>query len=197
MKEARARGRSRASIRQPRTSAKSRRQTSTVGEIRMLVVIDASEASKRVLQYIGRILAGRQRVEIRLAYIASNLPPALLETGGAERAVGEEQIEAAMRSGQRRWMATTDRRANRILLAASDTLRRARVPASQIHTCVSSPLDARTVTEEVLLLARDFGCGTIVVGHRAHTWFRRFVGGSDLAHQLVRSARGFAVWVID
>ncbi len=163
----------------------------------MLVVIDASEASKRVLQYMGRILAGRQAVEIHLAYIASRLPPALLETGGAERPAREEQIEAVMRSGQRRWVAAADKKAERILLAASDTLRRARVPASQIHTCVSSPLDARTAADEVLLLARDFQCRTIVVGHRAHTWFRGLVGGSDLAEQLVRSANRFAVWVID
>jgi nucleotide-binding universal stress UspA family protein len=163
----------------------------------MLVVIDASEASKRVLQYIGRVLAGRKAVEIHLAYIAPGLPPALLETGGAEQPEREEQIEARMRSGQRRWVAATDKKAARILLAARDTLRRARVPASQIHTAVSSPLDMRTLADEVLLLARDFQCGTIVVGHRAHTWLRGLVGGSHLAHQLVRKAKGFAVWVID
>jgi nucleotide-binding universal stress UspA family protein len=50
--------------------------------------------------------------------------------------------------------------------------------------------------DEVLLLARDHACGTVVVGHRAHSWFRG-LGGGHLAEQLVRSANGLAVWVID
>ncbi len=48
----------------------------------------------------------------------------------------------------------------------------------------------------VLLMARNEGCRTVVVGHRAHTWFHG-LGGGHLAEQLVRSAMGFAVWVID
>ena len=50
--------------------------------------------------------------------------------------------------------------------------------------------------DEVLLLARDEACQTVVVGHRAHTWFRG-LGGGHLAEQLVRTAKGLAVWVID
>ena len=38
--------------------------------------------------------------------------------------------------------------------------------AQRIVTCVSSPLDARTEADEILLLARDEGCGTVVVGHQ-------------------------------
>jgi nucleotide-binding universal stress UspA family protein len=48
----------------------------------------------------------------------------------------------------------------------------------------------------VLLLARERQCRTVVVGHSAHSWFRGLRGG-HLAEQLVRSAKGFAVWVID
>jgi nucleotide-binding universal stress UspA family protein len=69
------------------------------------------------------------------------------------------------------------------------------VAAPRIFAYVFSPLDARRAADEVLVLARDHRCGTVVVGHRAHSWLRG-LGGGDLADQLVRRAKGYAVWVI-
>jgi nucleotide-binding universal stress UspA family protein len=120
----------------------------------------------------------------------------LLESGGSETPEREELIESAVRVAQRHWTSGIDKKADRVLRTAATMLQRASVVAASIHTCVSSPLDARTTVDEVLLLARDEACGTVVVGHRAHTWFRG-LGGGHLAEQLVRSAKGFAVWVID
>jgi hypothetical protein len=62
-------------------------------------------------------------------------------------------------------------------------------------TCVSSPLDAREAADEVLLLARDQDCDTVIVGHTPQSWLSA-LGGGDLAEQLVRRAKGYAVWVI-
>jgi nucleotide-binding universal stress UspA family protein len=164
--------------------------------INVLVVVDASEASTRVLNYIARILPHRSRVAVHLAYIAPRVPAEFLESGGSEVAEREEQIEAGLRSAQQEWIAAADTQPDAILRAARTALKRAGVPARRIHSCVSSPLDVRTAADEVLLLAHDEHCGTVVVGHRAHSWFRG-LGGGHLAEQLVRSAKGFAVWVID
>jgi nucleotide-binding universal stress UspA family protein len=164
--------------------------------LKVLVVVDATDASRRALQYVGRVLARRDAVDCHLAYIAPKLPPELLESGGSELSEREEQIESDLRAEQRRWTAVTDRRAELALRAARATLERAGVAASSIHTYTSSPLDAERTVDEVLLLARDGACGTVVVGHRAHSWFRG-LGGGHLAEQLVRSAKGLAVWVID
>jgi nucleotide-binding universal stress UspA family protein len=120
----------------------------------------------------------------------------LLESGGSETPEREELIESAMRVEQRHWTAGIDKKADRVLRTAATMLQRAGVAAASIRACVSSPLDARRTVDEVLLLARDEACRTVVVGHRAHTWFRG-LGGGHLAEQLVRSAKGFAVWVID
>lgn len=168
----------------------------SAGELRLLVVVDGSEASKRVIRYLGSFLARRDRVAVHLTYIASRLPAELLESGGSEIPQREEQIEAELRSAQRRWMSIADAKPEPILRAACATLQRAGVATARIHSCVSSPLDVRTAADEVLMLARDQQCGTVVVGHRAHSWLRGF-GGGHLAEQLVRSAKGFAVWVID
>jgi nucleotide-binding universal stress UspA family protein len=164
--------------------------------MKLLVVVDATEASTRVLRYVGRLAAGRGGLGLHLAYIASHLPPELLEFGGSESPEREERLESNLRRQQRGWMAVADRKARRILRAAQATLQRTGVTAARIHACVSSPLDARKAVDEVLLLARDQQCGTVVVGHRAHSWLRG-LGGGDLADQLVRRAKGYAVWVID
>ena len=165
-------------------------------QVALLVVVDGTEASTRVLEYVGRVLTRRDQVDVHLAYIASRVPAALLESGGSELPEREEQLEADLRSEQRRWIAAVDTTPDRILRAAHAVLQRAGVTAARIHSCVSSPLDIRTVADEVLLLARDRQCRTVVVGHSAHSWFRG-LGGGHLAEQLVRSANGFAVWVID
>jgi nucleotide-binding universal stress UspA family protein len=165
-------------------------------QLRLLVIVDGTEASKRAVRYTGQFAAGCSNVEIHLTHIASALPPALLESGGGEMPEREEQIEGNLRVEQRRFVVRGDRTAERIFRLARAALRRAGVAARRIHTCVSSPLDVRTVVDEVLLLARDERCRTIVVGHRAHTWFRG-LGGGHLAEQLVRKAKGDAVWVID
>jgi len=162
----------------------------------LLVVVDATEASTRVLRYIGTILKQHNRVDVHLAYIASRVPAELLESGGSELPEREEQLEADLRSAQRRWIAVADAKPARVLRAAHAVLQRSGVIAARIHSCVSSPLDIRSVADEVLLLARDCQCRTVVVGHSAHSWFRGF-GRGHLAEQLVRSAKGFAVWVID
>ena len=183
------------SRRRHRPTKASHRRRST-GSLKLLLVVDGTDASRRALQYVGRILAGRDGVECHLAYIASRLPPELLESGGSELPEREEQIESAMRAQQRHWTAGVDKKAERVLRGGRTTLERAGVAAACIDTCVSSPLDARRTVDEVLLLARDEGCQTVVVGHRAHTWFRG-LGGGHLAEQLVRTATGRAVWVID
>jgi len=164
--------------------------------MRLLVVVDGTDASTRVLRYIGPFAIGCRGVEIQLAYLEARLPPALLESGGAELPEREQQIEADLRAEQQEWIKAADRAAGRILRTARTELERAGVDGSRIATCTSSPLDAVSAAENVLLLARDQECHTIVVGHRAHGWVSG-VGGGHLAEQLVRKANGDTVWVVD
>ena len=198
VKAGRAAARAKSSGRRGRVRAtiKKSGRTRGVNGIKLLVVVDATEASKRVLRYVGQFAAGCDGSEFHLAYIASHLPPELLETGGSELPEREERLESNLRRQQRDWMAVADRKAGRILRAAQATLQRTGLAAPRIHACVSSPLDARKAVDEVLVLARDQQCGTVVVGHRAHSWLRG-LGGGDLADQLVRRAKGYSVWVID
>ena len=170
-------------------------RTRSITHLKALVVIDPTEASKRVLCYLGQLATAGDQSEFHLAYIASRVPAELLETGGAETPDREEQLQSNLRRQQRAWMAGTDKTAWRILRAAQSQLHTAGVQKQRIHTCVSSPLDAREAADEVLLLARDQDCDTVIVGHTPQSWLSA-LGGGDLAEQLVRRAKGYAVWVI-
>jgi nucleotide-binding universal stress UspA family protein len=170
-------------------------RTRGAGSIKLLVVVDGTEASHRVLRYVGRLAAASDGLELHLAFISSHPPPGLLESGGSELPEREERLGSKLRGQRRRWMAVADGKDWRVLRAAEATLRRSGVAAPRMSAYISSPLDARTAVDEVLLLAREEGCQTIVVGHRAHSWLR-WLGGGDLADQLVRQAKGCAVWVI-
>jgi nucleotide-binding universal stress UspA family protein len=178
----------------PSTTHKSER-TRSIKQLKALVVVDSTDASKRVLRYLEQLATAGDQPEFHLAYVASRVPAELLETGGAESPDREEQVQSNLRRQQRAWMAGTDKKAWRILRAAQADLLRAGVKESRIHACVSSPLDAREAADEVLLLARDHDCDTVIVGQTPQSWLGALSGGG-IADQLVRRAKGYAVWVI-
>jgi len=165
-------------------------------QLDLFVVIDSSEASLRAVQYLADLFARRPHVHFCLMSLMPKVPAALLETGGAERPQDEAQIEANLRERQEDWMSSAAGPAEDVIGGARATLRRAGARAGAIRACQMSPLDNRTTVDEVLTVAEQQACRTIVVGHLAHSWFSG-IGGGHLAEQLVRAADGRAVWVID
>jgi nucleotide-binding universal stress UspA family protein len=178
-----------------RSRTKKSERPRAINHVKALVVVDATEASRRVLRYLSQLATPGDQSEFHLAYIAARVPAELLETGGAETPDREVQLESNLRRQQRNWMAGTDKKAWRVLRAAQSTLHNAGVHKKRIHACVSSPLDAREAADEVLLLAREQDCDTVIVGHTSRGWLSTLSGG-DLAEQLVRRAKGYAIWVI-
>jgi len=177
-----------------RSTTKASGRARAIRHLKALVVIDSTDASKRVLRYLGQLAAAGGHTEFHLAYIASRVPAELLETGGAENPDREEQLQSDLHRQQQTWMAGTDKKAWRILRIARSSLHNAGVEKQRIHACVSSSLDTREAADEVLLLAQDQDCDTVIVGRTAQSWVRALGGG--LAEQLVRRAKGYAVWVI-
>ena len=66
----------------------------------VLVVVDGSDASNRAVGYAGQILPECDDIEIHLVFIATNLPPALLEFGGSESPEQEERLDAELLRGR-------------------------------------------------------------------------------------------------
>jgi nucleotide-binding universal stress UspA family protein len=165
-------------------------------QLNLLVVIDPSEPSARAVRYLAEFFGGRKDTRYCLTPLTPKLPAKLLETGGAEQPQREKRIEVELREAQERWMADAVDGSVDIVEAATTTLRRAGAPAQAISVCQISPQDNRTLVDELLIVASQAQCRTIVVGHFAHSWFSG-MGGGHLAERLVRDAKGFAVWVID
>jgi nucleotide-binding universal stress UspA family protein len=162
----------------------------------LLVVIDSSEPSSRALRYLADFFATRRDVRFCLTYLTPHLPPALLESGGAEEPEREERIETAMREEQQRWVGAASEASQDVIRRASATLYRAGADVAAVTSCETSPFDNRSPAEELLIVAEQQRCRTIVVGHSAHSWFRSFTGG-HLAEHLVQHAKGITIWVVD
>jgi len=158
----------------------------------VLVVVSETDASHRAVEYIGRILGNSSNVDIHLVFFGTNLPPELLEFGGSETPETEERLDNELHERQRRWIAVADEGPEAVLDGARDLLRRSGVEASRISTCVSSPLDHRTDADEILLLAQDEQCDTVVVGQGPSD-----ERGRKLAQSLMRRADGHAIWIVN
>jgi nucleotide-binding universal stress UspA family protein len=164
--------------------------------LNLLVVIDSSEASARALQYLTEFFARRSDTLFCLTPLMPKLPARLLETGGAEQPHRERRIESRLHEAQERWMAESVESSEHVIGSATTMLHSAGAPAEAIRVCQMSPQDNRTLVDELLIVASQAQCRTIVVGHFAHSWFSE-LGGGHLADRLVRDAKGLAVWVID
>src|SRR5215469_5695930 len=134
---------------------------------RLLAVVDDSEATKRMLAYVTRFLirAGAdERIFVCLGYILPTMPARLLEFGGSENPGAEKRLTETLKKRQGEWTTAAEAIPDRCLAKARSHLQRAGVAASMIDICMTSPLDQRSPVDEVMLLAREQECGTIVLG---------------------------------
>lgn len=179
-----------------RTRSSGRRKKTTNN--RLLLVVDQSSSSKQAVEYVATVLASRRGFQLCLAHFLSQLPPEMLEFGGAEDPEREQQLDRQLKTEQQRWIATARKRAQRSLNWACARLRNAGLPASSLTTQFSDPLRVQnSVSEEILELARINKCRTIVVGRRSLSWLRRLTAGKDLAEQLVQQGSGFTLWIVE
>jgi nucleotide-binding universal stress UspA family protein len=180
--------------RHTRSSGRRKKKTNT----RLLLVVDQSSSSKRAVEYVATVLASRRGFQLCLAHFLSQLPPQMLEFGGAEDPERERQLDRQLKTERQQWITTAAKAAQPSLNWACDKLRKAGLPSSSLTTQFSDPLRAQnSVSEEILELARINKCRTIIVGRRSLSWLRRLTAGKDLAEQLVQQGSGFTLWIVE
>jgi len=139
----------------------------------MVVVVDDSAAAKRALSYVAKLIGGRRGFHIVLMHVSQPLPPDLLKTGPLAQVQATERLDWALR-----------------------ILGKGGISSRGVDFAFSNPTDASDAVNAVLKVARAQRCETIVVAHYAHSWFRE-IFGDHLAEELLRRAKGFALWVVE
>ena len=161
----------------------------------LLVVIDESKASERVLSYVAQIVEGRRGFRVCLAHALPELPASLIEHGGAEDPVEEKKLESELRAEQQRWVAAAKEKARPILDGARDILRHAGLNPSAIEERFSFPAEGRARGDDILELAKESRCDTVVVGSESPS--RPKLHLDDPVEELLRRGKGFTIWVVE
>lgn len=155
---------------------------------KLLIVVDESPATRKALQYVAQMAAGRPHFRICLAHSLLSPPPQLVEFRGAER--------GRLRAYKSRWIAAGEMTEQRALDRANAVLRKGGIDRGAIEAHFCYLVDGTRATQELLGLARARKCDTVVIGRKSLSWLGELIHG-DPAEELVHRGKGFTIWVVE
>jgi nucleotide-binding universal stress UspA family protein len=160
-----------------------------------LVGVDDSAASIRSLSYVADMIGGRKNFHVVLFHVLPSIPPELLEFGGAEDPGTEQKLDKALKKDQAQWIENAKQAAKPIMENAKTILYRVGVSPEMVTTVFSRSIHRPDIVRELIETARNQNCGTIVVGRESYSSFKEMFH-HHVGEELVRQARGLAIWVI-
>ncbi len=133
----------------------------------LLLIVDAPGPFGPVVSYAVNLLDRRRGARACLLCLLPNLPPNLLEFGGAENPRREHQLDNQLKQRQAEWVDAMKRKTQPALQRATTTLRAAGLPTGNLRIRFSEPGAYPTaideLVEDILALARAGRYGTVVV----------------------------------
>ena len=163
---------------------------------KLLVALDQHSISTELCNYLGKIISGKQDLEISLLHMLPPPPPQLREFRGSEDPDVEEQLDREMDAVSQRWTREAENTARPVFDNAISILTRAGVPPNSIRRIVRQLVNYEDLADDILKLAKESACQTIVVGKSSFPWFKETFH-RHLADRLVRKATGVAIWVVE
>jgi hypothetical protein len=160
---------------------------------RVLVAVDQSEVSQRMVAYVADMLGGRPGFHVGLFHL--EVPPHMLEWGGSENPENEDRVSEERAETYQQMEKTA-------VLDAKDRLR----PFQQLLTdrsidvvCLlvefEEPLSGKNIASHILQTAEDRDYGTVVVGrHLFSFWDHLFHRHVD--EELLRTDGDITIWVV-
>jgi nucleotide-binding universal stress UspA family protein len=159
-----------------------------------LIPVDDWASSQKLVSFVAEL--GRscgKSIDVTLFHLLE-LPPRVLEHGGAEDPQEERERDAALALEREEWIAQAKRRAQPVFEKARQVLQEANVSERNIHQMYSTTVHGR-LSQEALEAAGQRGCGTIIVGRHNFSWFEELTR-SHVADKLVKQAEGIAICVV-
>ena len=161
--------------------------------MRILLAVDESETSHRVVRYVGSLLGRIPDVVLTLFHVLKPMPRGLLEHGGSENPAAEAQLSVELRNEQEAWIRKERESECPVLKKVCETLAQSGFDMSHVEVKYGHEDDiARNILEE----ARSGHHDTIVVGRQGTSRIKQIFGGG-VTDQLLRDAKGFAIWVVE
>ena len=161
--------------------------------MRILLAVDESENSDRVVQYVGSLLSRTPDLTLTLFHVLKPMPRGLLEHGGSENPAAEAQLSAQLHSEQEAWIRKESEAECHVLKKACETLKQSGFDMTRVDLKFGHEDDvARNILEE----ARSGHHETIVVGRHGTSRIKQIFGGG-VTDKLLRDAKGFAIWVVE
>jgi nucleotide-binding universal stress UspA family protein len=161
--------------------------------MRILLAVDESENSHRAIEYVGSLLHRTPEVAVTLFHVLKPMPRELLEHGGSENPTAEAQLGERLRNEQDAWIRKEEESESHLLKKACDTLTQFGFDRSQVALKIGHEDD---IAGNILEEARNGKHETIVVGRHGTSRVKRLFGGG-VTDQLLRNAKGFAIWVVE
>jgi nucleotide-binding universal stress UspA family protein len=161
--------------------------------MKILVAVDESANSHRAVQYVGSLLRRTPDVTLTLFHVLKPMPRELLEHGGSENPAAEAQLGEQLRTDQESWLRRERESECSVLRTAWEALMNHGFDANQVTMTFGHEDD---IAGNILEEARRGGHDTIVVGRHGTSRIKRMFGGG-VTDQLLRQAKGFAIWVVE
>lgn len=161
--------------------------------MRILVAIDETDYSDRIVEYVGGLLRETPHTRVTLFHVLSPMPRQLLEHGGSENPVVEGQLQHQLKADQTKWIHAQQEAECPYLLKARDALGKTGFPLDRVDLKFGHEDD---IAQNILEEAHAGGYSTVAVGRYGKARTKRLFGGG-VTDQLLRDAAGLAVWVIE
>jgi nucleotide-binding universal stress UspA family protein len=160
--------------------------------MRILLAVDESETSHRVVRYVGSLLCRTPDVVVTLFHVLKPMPRVLLEHGGSENPAAESQLSVQLRDEQEAWIRKERESECHVLKKLCETLAQSGFGVGHVEVKYGHEDDiARNILEEAQSGHHD----TIVVGRQGASRIKQIFGGGVTDH-ILRDAKGFAIWVV-
>jgi nucleotide-binding universal stress UspA family protein len=159
----------------------------------ILLAVDESENSRRATHYVGSLLCRTPDVRITLFHVLKPMPRKLMEHGGSENPAAEELLSMQLQKDQEAWYRKEREAECPVLITARGILEKSGFDGTRVSLKFGHEEDvARSILEE----AQNGHFDTIVVGRHGATGMKRIFGGG-ITDELLRNAKGFAIWVVE